>query len=235
MTWSKIVSKSSTLSAEEKERQKVAFENHIAEHEEKHRRESPILYKIAHTGLGRRDVIEKTFENFTPKKGNKRAFELMSGWNPDEVDFGYMLIGPVGTGKTHLMKAVLIKWASKEFPCRLISMSSILDRVRDKTATFGDVLKELEAPEVLAIDDFGAEKATDWAQEKFLTILERRIHLDKFNFITSNLTLEDLKDVYDLRILDRLKEIVVFQKVEGDTHRGEIFNRNVAKAVKRSL
>ena len=54
------------------------------------------------------------------------------------------------------------------------------------------------------IDDFGTERATDWAGEKFYQIVNGRYINKKVTFFTSNHDLVDLD--YDERIVSRVKE-----------------------------
>ena len=65
-------------------------------------------------------------------------------------------------------------------------------------------MNDLAKAEFLVIDDFGTERATDWAGEKFYQIVNKRYINKKVTFFTSNYDLEKLK--YDDRITNRIKE-----------------------------
>ena len=58
--------------------------------------------------------------------------------------------------------------------------------------------------EFLVIDDFGTERTTDWAGEKFYQIVNKRYMNKKVTFYTSNFDLKTLK--YDDRISSRIRE-----------------------------
>jgi len=183
------------------------------------------------TGLGRRDVVERTFEKFQSRDRNTAEVKrLLEAWTP-ATEHGYMLYGTVGTGKSHLTKALLIKWASA--PTKLkgsfVTVAALMDQLRTSFDSGPDSFTSLEimarfsSPEILVLDDLGAEKTTDWVQEKFLSLLDQRLSLHLATFLTSNLSAEELGRRYDGRILDRLKELVVFLRVDGPSFRNAIY------------
>jgi DNA replication protein DnaC len=85
----------------------------------------------------------------------------------------------------------------------------ILDEIRatyDKNSGESEskLLNDLVSTEFLVIDDFGTERASDWAGEKFYQIVNKRYVNKKVTIYTSNYDLEKLK--YDDRITNRIKE-----------------------------
>jgi DNA replication protein DnaC len=195
--------------------------------------EAPYMAKALYTRLSRDDVKTKTFETFAATSAETLAAKArVQAWNPALHTFGLFLYGPPGTGKTHLMKAVLVRHASPDYPCAFESVSSIMDRIK---ATYDAsenarhrVIEDLATPKLLALDDFGAERSTEWAQEQFLTLLERRMRAGRTVFMTSNLTREEIMARYQARIVDRLMEVFVFVKVDGPSHRRTIYAANAA-------
>ena len=71
-----------------------------------------------------------------------------------------------------------------------------------------DILNYYGNVEVLIIDDFGVEKASDWSESIFTQILEERMNNKKVTILTSNLSVEELSGKYPAgRIQSRIEKI----------------------------
>lgn len=181
------------------------------------------------TSLRISDVEERTFAKFHDRDiGSAAAVKRkLEAWTPT-MPHGYLLCGPVGTGKSHLTKALLIKWATPPHKLRslFVSVADLMDELRGSfdtspgAPTLLGVMERFSTPDILALDDLGAEKTTEWVQEKFRSLLDRRLALGLATFLTTNLSAEELSRRYDTRILDRLKEVAVFLRLDGTSYRG---------------
>lgn len=114
-----------------------------------------------------------------------------------------------GSGKT-MLAAALANTLINDYH-RYVKFATSLDILDEIRATYNrhdenesDLLKDLATSEFLVIDDFGTERATDWAGEKFYQIVNKRYINKKVTFYTSNYDLRTLK--YDDRITNRIKE-----------------------------
>ena len=125
------------------------------------------------------------------------------------------LSGGCGTGKTHLAIALLLEWFNKYrpdsnnqygFPVFIPSVEFFLELKN----TFGNdesekyILDRYTKPELLCIDDVGAEKISDWSRQMFYTLVDRRYREEKQTIITSNLSLADISKLIDDRIASRI-------------------------------
>lgn len=151
-----------------------------------------------------------TFDELKPSLslGKTRVRKFVEGYPIH--DFGLLLLGPCGVGKTHLAAAALLG---------LIHDKGVHGIFYD----FRDLLKEIQASynavsgttehailqpifnaEVLVLDDLGAAKMTDWARDTLSHIINTRYNERRVTIFTSNLDDEsDRAPVSDERIRER--------------------------------
>lgn len=115
-----------------------------------------------------------------------------------------------GSGKTMLATAIaneLIDGRNKRV--KFATSLDILGEIkaswdRESQSFESQLLKDLQDVPYLVIDDFGTERATDWAGEKFYQIINGRYVNKLITIFTSNQDLKRLK--YDDRISNRIIE-----------------------------
>jgi DNA replication protein DnaC len=69
-----------------------------------------------------------------------------------------------------------------------------------------ELLEELEGPELLVLDDLGAEKTADWVNDRLYLIVNRRYEECRPIIVTTNLGLDELTEKLGNRIVSRLCE-----------------------------
>jgi hypothetical protein len=123
--------------------------------------------------------------------------------------------GTEGCGKTHFC-AVLFKRgmlrtydpAHRSVSAVWTSVPRLLMELRDtfgkrSGATEADIVQKHLSPEVLVLDDFGAEHVKDWSLSALYLILSDRVNAELQTIVSSNLSLEEIHG-YDPRIASRL-------------------------------
>lgn len=118
------------------------------------------------------------------------------------------LYGSLGSGKSHLAAAIAHLRAGRNEQVRYRSAPGLMDALRAgfEDHTSDAIFDDLLACDLLVVDDFGAEKVTDWSQERFFRLLNER--QGKPTILTSNYELAELAPVGDLaaeRIVDRIE------------------------------
>jgi len=161
-----------------------------------------------------------TFESYEPRhKSQVDALNRMKGSHGS-----YFLTGPWGTGKTHLATASVVEALKAAIPSVRISAPSLLQRMR----AFGaDNHLEIEilaqTIPYLVIDDFGKQKVTDWVEERFFELFDKRYSLWKagqaHTTLTSNSYPKVLKGKIDGAILDRIEGMCELIFIDGDSYR----------------
>lgn len=164
--------------------------------------------------------------------------ELTKPFDPEQCYFFY---GPTGTGKTQLICALIKNHILSRFCFQeslFIPSEDLIDQLReaqfkrkpdynkqyededfedmDRQYSFMDRLKNLP---ILAVDDLGAGKATDWSDSQIYTLINYRYNHLKVTYFSSNRSIKDLADVFDVRVVDRLLHMCVEVKIGGDSLR----------------
>ena len=121
----------------------------------------------------------------------------------------YLYSAKKGSGKTRMAASIandLIH--NHDISVKFMTSPAILDEIKSswgsKEYTERQILDMLFMVPVLVVDDFGAEKATDWTNDRFYQIINERYTNNRITIFTSNMSLRNLK--YDDRITDRIKE-----------------------------
>ncbi len=105
---------------------------------------------------------------------------------------GLLLIGKIGTGKTHLAVGIIKELIlRKGIPCLFYDYRELLKQIQNSyndsvRATELDVLRPVFDAEVLALDELGAVKPTEWAWDTVSLILNTRYNNNRTTIITTN-------------------------------------------------
>lgn len=168
-----------------------------------------------------KDVMLKDMKSsFYDKPDSKEAFKAVGRFvkwymdylekNIDEGKGIYFWSTTKGSGKTMLASAMANELIHKHK--KYVKFATSLDILDEIKATYNKeseeseskLLNDLVTADFLIIDDFGTERVSDWAGEKFYQIVNKRYINKKVTFFTSNYDLKTLK--YDERITNRMRE-----------------------------
>lgn len=115
-----------------------------------------------------------------------------------------------GSGKT-MVAAAIANELMNEYKknVKFATALDILEEIKssynsDSRVYESDLLRDLAEIEILVIDDFGTERVSDWAGEKFYQIINTRYVNNAIIIYTSNHDIRNLK--YDDRITNRIIE-----------------------------
>lgn len=130
---------------------------------------------------------------------------------PEMNDSGIHLAGKVGRGKTHMATGIFMRavWEGNKQKAtgRWVSCLQLLTELRasfsSKNRTELQVIQEYVSPQVLLLDDFMAERQSDYSLSSLYLILSRRINELKLTIVTTNDMLKDIARA-EPRIASRL-------------------------------
>ena len=149
--------------------------------------------------------------------------------NIPKLKKGLLIIGDYGCGKTSMLRAfqmvgkALLPETILWFPsvsCNALVMEFEAMDSSDKSAK-KHFFKKYNKADVMYFDDFGTESnASNFGIKNLMKdILEERYANKKRTFLTSNLSLEEIKEKYGDRIFDRLQEMFNIIQMPGDSFR----------------
>jgi DNA replication protein DnaC len=106
-------------------------------------------------------------------------------------DSGLILLGNVGDGKT-TTAAAMCKWLAARFRTfQFCNVPALLDAMRntnddESKARLSNIMYGLTECDLLVLDDLGAEKMTEWAEERLYLVVNQRYGRQKNIVVTSN-------------------------------------------------
>lgn len=191
------------------------------------KREIDRLFSISN--LGER-FKKSTFEAFREREGAVTASQVaqkyvneFKKWNGESL----MIWGEPGNGKTHLAASIANELSKQGYIVVFQSVPELLQRIRN---TFSSENKESETQimrallecDLLILDDIGAEKATEWVEEKLFSIIDGRYRKEAPTLYTSNLQPKSLQYQIGKRSYDRIVETNLTVENQAKSYRREI-------------
>ncbi len=121
---------------------------------------------------------------------------------------GWLLFtGVGGSGKTHLLAAIVNRSIERETPAFYISVPDLLDHLRSTFApssetSYDELFEHVRNIPLLALDDLGAHATTPWAQEKLNQILNHRFNRQMPTVVSLSVPLGQLDEQLRARLED---------------------------------
>lgn len=190
-----------------------------------------------------------TLDNYITKtKQQQEAINICRNYNLEQIakGAGLFLFGAFGAGKTHLCVATarnLIEQAPEEFgtrvrdgqiyyndqqeysglKCSFFSTVDLLDAMRpgnEAKKEMGDwYFHRAKYDDLVVLDDIGAERATEWVEERLYAIIDTRYRMERATIFSSNLSEKQLTDQLGGRIVSRIFGMTHQVPVIGPDHR----------------
>ena len=172
-----------------------------------------------------------TFDDYKVDASNQNAVN----WaryilkNPAQSLF---IVGGAGTGKTFLAAIVAQELTKAGKSVLFVDTPNLLDNLRktfnqktsDGDATLDEMMKALQAADVLILDDMGVENPTGWVAERVYLIINNRYNADKPVIVTSNFGYSGLAnrfsdEITGARIVSRLQQMCKLAEINGTDRR----------------
>ena len=183
------------------------------EQERKHREFLDMVERNRSVGLPDPELRKHTFENdlgYNPKQ-IAIAKQYVQHWEEFQASStGLLLWGDVGTGKSYIAGCIANALLDKGVPVIMTNFARRLNKLTDMYS--GDrnaYIDSFKKYPLMIIDDLGMERDSEFAREQVFSVIDSRYRSQLPMIVTTNLSLEELKDTTDLpkaRIYDRVLE-----------------------------
>lgn len=164
----------------------------------------------------------------------KRIAEEFADSYP-HVESGLLFLGGSGVGKTHLMIAIVNELTrSKDCRALYVNFADLLMKIQstfksDSSESKEDVIAPYVDVELLALDELGATKPSEFARDMLYALLNARYNHRRITIATSNYLdepppgeREKLEDRIGYRLRSRLHEMCKNVEVRGDDYRLQV-------------
>ena len=136
------------------------------------------------------------------------------------------MFGPVGTGKTYAMAALIRHYIYAGYEVERVNFDDFCVQVRATMSpaskkTEWDLIEPLKDIDKLFIDDLGirGKQETDFSYVTLYSILNKRQERQLPTFLSSNKTLAQLGQSFDARIASRLSAALIIEMTGPDRRR----------------
>lgn len=187
------------------------------------RKEMEVIQRLRRESLMSPRFEEATFQNFREDRANSYNLKLCLRYAEHfdkmvEKNQGLIFYGDVGTGKTFAAACIANHLLSRGIPVVMTSFIKLLSSMQ----TFGHdnerLISNLNQAKLLIIDDLGAERDTDFAQEHVYNIIDSRYRAKLPLIITTNMTINEIREPSNTRyarIYDRLSNMLPVEFTGG--------------------
>ncbi len=173
---------------------------------------------------------ESTFEHYIENESNAKVLKIAKNYveHFDELyakNKGLLFYGEPGTGKSFLASCIANALLQKNVPLivtsiiKLTNASSPFSKETEEQRKFID---KMNAAKLLLLDDFGAERVTDYKMEQVFEIIDSRYGEKRPMIITTNLSLQQMQNEPDIRkrrVYERIFEVCFPVKFTGESWR----------------
>lgn len=207
-----------------------------------------LRYRIAASGLQGR-FLRATFANFEATLPAQRQALATCRSFAEDFDArapagGLWLVGPPGTGKTHLGSAMVSHLIRVHgLDAHILAVHELMRMARQRignkrqgtsvwdgcdyrplpdtgSETVDGLIERLAGAALLVLDEIGVSRGSEWEAEQLFAVVDARYKAELPTVVVSNLPAAQLKTELGHRLFDRLREGAQQVPMAWPSHRG---------------
>ncbi|WP_242957631.1 conserved phage C-terminal domain-containing protein [Clostridium cochlearium] len=193
--------------------------------EEENREKQIRLQRVISNSLMNDSFRECTLENWDHSLGNEKLYGIAKEYvdkfpKMKRENQGILIYGEAGNGKTYFSFCIANALLNKLIPVMSVGAIGLVERISQSKRTWGEegiftVLNSLENADLLIIDDLGTEEDNRWTRAMMYQIIEKRNSTGLPIIITTNISINELKERYNDRTYSRLVSMCSFIRNTG--------------------
>lgn len=146
-------------------------------------------------------------------QAKRRVQEFVDGWMPQRAVPGLLIVGPCGSGKTHLAVAAVLEIIDSAKPGRVL-FCNFQDLIQEIQASFdseevprkSEILRPLLETDLLVLDELGSQKPSMFVQDILYYVINSRYNDERTTIFTTNYV-DNLQDRIGEQMRSRLHEM----------------------------
>lgn len=158
----------------------------------------PVELRLKEVGVGA-DLIHASWESWAGVRPDLGGFPSPAAC--------LTMVGPPGTGKSHVAVAILREWIKDGHRVRFVDVPDFLEALKERFGageeTPQELVREALAPDLLVLDEAYTHQRSDWADATVSRMIRARLRDMKPLIINSNLSLDQLAQI-EPRVASRL-------------------------------
>jgi len=194
-------------------------------------KEAKIMRLFDRAGIPERFADRRLSNYRADSIGQKRALSIAERFVDSFGDglcagASLVLAGKPGTGKTHIAcgigRALIEQTRSVLFMTVLQALRHVKDTYRrESDRTESDAIADLIKPDLLILDEIGAQLGSEHEKMLMFEIINERYQRCRSTILISNLTGEELTAFLGDRVMDRFRESGAVLAFDWASHRGQ--------------
>ena len=206
---------------------------------EENREKQDRLERLFKNSLMDSKFRKETFKNWDKQKGSRTYYNIGLKYCRNfktirSEGLGMMLQGRPGNGKTYLSNCIANYLLDTFTPVISISINNLLDRLKQSYSKWGqegesELIKSITRADLIILDDLGTENPTEWAISKVYSIIDAIYRAKKCLIVSTNYSLQQLRDQYGDRTISRLEEMCTTITIRDKSFRESMAEDNKEK------
>ena len=176
------------------------------------------------------DGVKKFCERFTDKYFNvdRNKNEIKTELSKESDRRNIVFSGNTGVGKTYLSNCIAKALLDRYYSVIYLSAKELFEVLvkvnieKSEEQRYVLLAKEVYDSDMLIIDDLGSELFNHFTTSEFFHIINRRINTEKSTIISTNLSLDKMRDTYSERVTSRIRKSFIYIRLFGNDIRARL-------------